>query len=399
MSTLWHVPDYTAPDPINGTPFGGFRVAQDLVFRDAVHLYPGPATAYDPDQYGFEQVNGTATHLPNESAIRLAVGAASGDKARLRSHDQIRYQAGAATLVELTGYHSDAGKTNQVRRWGIFDDSDGVFFELNGTTLYAVTRSSATGSVVDTKIAQTAWDGLDYDDLDMTKGNRYRFVIAWLGVEGVQCFINGRLVHTFRYANTLARPYMKTATLPISVEVVNTGASSAASFTYICSTARILNGNPFPLRSFGYSVAKAGVGATMVPIFSIRVGATLNGIASRAQVLPRSVSLFSETQPGALALVHDASLTGATYAASSPSTAVQLDTAASAMTGGTTVFRVGLGANASETWDLKELYTLAGRKLRRQAFTGTSDVLTLGVVREGVVDFDPRATLVWGELL
>jgi hypothetical protein len=398
LNATLHTTQFVAPSQYHGSPFGGFRVAADLVFRDNVHFYPGPATAYDPEVYGFEQTNGTATHVPAQSAIRLAVAGASGDKSRLRTHDQVRYQAGAASLLEITAYQSNAGNANQSRKVGLFDDNDGVYFETLGTTNYLCVRSSTSGAPVVTSVAQTAWNGHPYDDLDVTKGNRFRFVLAWLGVEGIQCFINGRHVPTFSFSNTLATPYMKTATLPISVEISNSGASTAASITYICSTARILNGNPYPMRTFGFSAAKSSVAATMVPLMSFRVGSTLNAIASRVQVLPRSLTFFAETQPGAFALVLGSTLTGATFAATSPSGALEIDTAATAMSGGTQLFYAGQGANTTVPWDLTELFTLTSTKLRRQAFTGTADVLTVGVVREGAVSFDPRASMVWGEL-
>lgn len=394
-----HAPVFIAPAPYFASPFGSFRAGPDLVVRDNIHLYPGVATAYDTDLYGFEQTNGTATHVPDQSAIRLALtGTASGDKSRLRSHDHVLYQSGAATALEITGYQSNSGRTNQSRRFGIFDDSDGVFFETFGTTNYLTLRTSTSGSPVDTRVAQANWNVDEYPGLDVTKGNRYRFVIAWLGVEGVQCFINGRHVHTFSFSNSLAAPYMKTANLPISVEIVNSGvASGTGSLTYICSSARILNGGEYASRGFAYSLAASGVAATVVPLFSMRVKSTLNTVASRVQILPRLLTFFAETQPGAVVLLLNPTLTGSSFAATSPSPAVEIDTAASATTGGTELFRTGQGANTVQNYDLSSIFSILGLKLRCRAFGAAADILTIGVVREGAVSFGPRATLAWAE--
>jgi hypothetical protein len=213
---------------------------------------------------------------------------------------------------------------------------------------------------------------------------------------------------------------MKTANLPVSMEIVNSGSlqhirfgqfddndgvffeiqrsAGSGSFTHICSSARILNGTDYPMTAFGYSRALTNVGATMVPLFSIRVKNLFNGIASRIQILPSLLTAFAETREGAFSLVINPTLTGATFAATSPSPGTEIDTAASAMTGGTELMHVGLGADWSDSFDLTKLFTIPGTKIRKQAFTGTSDILTVGVMREGVVNFNPRAALNFGEV-
>lgn len=396
-------PAYVQLSPYNMSPFGGVRAASDLVFSDNVHPYPGATTAYDPDVYGYEKdggSKGSIAHLADQSALALTLSdGTNGAKSRLRTHDQVRYQSGAPSCIEITGYQSNSGVANQVRRLGIFDDEDGVFFQTKGTTNYLVLRSSSDGSTGDDEVQQSSWNVSTYPGLDITKGNRFRFVIAWLGVEGIQCFINGVHVHTFSFANTLARPYMKSATLPISAEIVNTAAASAGgTLTYICSSARILNGGDYALKPMVYSRATTGVAATLVPLYSIRINATVNTVNSRVQFLPKYAAFFSETAAGAFALVLNPSLTGATWAATSPSPAAQIDTAATAMSGGTGLFRQGQGQNVGYTYDLSTIFSLSGQKIRKQAFTGTSDILTVGVIRETAVSFDPRVTIVGGLL-
>jgi hypothetical protein len=91
------------------------------------------------------------------------------------------------TKVMQTIQIGDTGKANVVRRWGYFDEENGLFWELDGTTLYAVQRSSTTGSVVDTRVAQANWnrdslDGTIRYDLDVTKTNLYWMDFQWLGV-------------------------------------------------------------------------------------------------------------------------------------------------------------------------------------------------------------------------
>lgn len=386
------------PAPYHASPFGGFRVAMDFLSQDHVHLYPGPATAYDPDKYGFDVdagAKGSISHIAAESSLRLSISdATDGAKSRLRSHDMVRYQAGAATHIKITGYCSDG-------------------------TLYSVIRSSTSGVAVDTKVAQTSW-GEDASSVDVTKGNIYEMMYQWLGVGEVMYFVNGGLRQVVSNAGQLASPYMKTANLPLSFEIENDGgvqyirfgqfddedgiffeiqrAAGAGSFTYICSSARILNGIAYPTTSFGYSRALTGVGTTMLPLFSLRVKSTLNGINSRVHILPSNLTCFAETREGSFALVVNPTLTGATWAATSPSGGAEIDIAASAMSGGVELLRLALAQDASLTFDLTEIFTIPGTKIRRQAFTGTSDILTIGVAREGSVNFNPRGTLNWREV-
>lgn len=393
-----NVDSLMTPALYHSSPFGGIRVAADFLVMDHLHLYPGSGAAYDAEIYGYEADGGgkgTISHLPNESALRMSVSdGTNGAKSRLRTHDRVRYQSGAASHIKLTAYAS------------------------NGD-LYSVIRSSATGSVVETKTLQSQWNQ-DASAVDVTRANIFEIMYQWLGVGEVWYFLNGGIRHIVRNQGTQPRPYMKSANLPLSFEVVNVGTiqyirfgqfddedgvyfeiqrtADAGSLTHICSSARILNGLPPPTLSFGTTRALTNVGATMVPLFSMRMNGTLNGIASRVFALPTILSCFAETREGAFVLVLDPTLTGATWAATSPSGAIQIDTAANAMAGGTEIDRVSLPSNGFQAFDLSSVFTIPGRKIRRKAFSGISDVLTVGVVREGTVNFDPRATLNWLEV-
>jgi hypothetical protein len=375
--------------------FGGVRAHADLAVFERLHDYPGVATAYEPEHYGYLAVGtGVITHLVNEGALRqtITVGTA-GDRSILRSHDIVRYQPGCMPVVQLTGCTSTAFTTLTVKR-----------------------RSSTSGVVVDYELAIIpGYSSAFY--------NRYEVRYAYLGVQAAEFFINGTSVHFANFAGTLTQPYMKTPHLPLSVEFVNTAAdtrvwrigvfddsdglffewsvTSAASLyvDYKCASARLVGGSEYPYWSYGASFNKTGVGNTLTPVFSVRVKALLNGINSRAQVFPRLLTFFSETQAGACHLIlNPTTLPSATWVAASPSSAVEIDTAATTYTGGTTIWQVSHGANYSSTYALDRLFTIIGRKLRRQALTGTSDILTFAAVREGTVNFDPRITIVFDEL-
>lgn len=386
------------PDPYHASLFGGWRVGHDFIAMERVHTYPGPSTAYDPDFYGIDLdvgAVGSVSHVAAESALSLALSAATvGGKARLRTHDLLRYQPGAMPVIQQTAMLSDA----------------------TGWALHAIRRTSTSGSPVDT-------DEGTLGGVTPNVTNRYEIRFAWLGVQAVQWWVNGVLALEKVYAGTLTAPYIGNAILPLSVEVLTesgptqrsriglfddanglffewrrTSGTGATSLKHICSSARIVNGGDYATRGFTFSRAVTNVAATLVPLFSMRVGATLNGIASLVQMLPRHLAFFAETAAGRLDLVLNPTLTGATWAQASPSGAVQIDSAASALSGGTSLFSVSHAQNGSQTYDLDHVFTFHGLKVRRDAFTGASNVLTIAVVREGAVSFDPRATVTWDEL-
>jgi hypothetical protein len=393
------VPVLMSVPPYDSSLFGGYRSHLDKPIFERLHDYPGISTAYDSETYGYEADGGaigSISHVVNEAALKLSVSAGTvGAKSRLRTHDIMRYQPGCMPVAQITGYGSAAM-----------------------SSLKCMRRSSVTGVVVNHELATIA-------GYDANKANRYEIRYAYLGVQGAYFFINGTMAYQFNAAGILSVPYMKTANLPLSVEIVNVGANEqvvrlgifddsdglffqwtnttpvALDFTYKCSSVRLVGGNGYAHRSFAKSVNATGVGATLIPLWSMRAKSTINGVSSRAQIFPAMMTFFSETNAGALSLVWNAqTLTGATFAASTPSEAVEIDTAAAAITIGTgsEIFRTGQGQNISQNYPLEEIFHLLDRKIRRQAFTGTSDVLTFAVQREGAANFDPRVTCTWMEL-
>lgn len=386
-----YIPGFSS---IDRSLFGGIRAHSDLAVFERLHDYPGVATGYETDHYGYLSVGtGAITHVPLEGSLRQTItdGTAT-HRSSLRSHDIVRYQPGCMPVVQMTARTSIAFTTLTVKR-----------------------RSSVSGSPVDTSLSTITGFNSDFY-------NRYEIRYAYLGVQAAEFFINGRSVYYADFSGQLTAPYMRTPHLPISVEFYNSGTNtrvfrcgifddndglffewsvtSAASIyvDYKCASARLVGGADYPYWSYGLSQARTGIGTTLTPIFSIRVKTLLNGIDSRAQIFPRVLSFFAETQPGSAQIILNATLTGDTWAATSPSIAVEVDTAATTFSGGTSIWQISQGANTGQTYELGRLFTLIGRKLRRQAFTGTSDILTIAAQREGSVNFDPRITLLFDEL-
>jgi hypothetical protein len=396
-------PQYTelSPNSYQAAAFGDMRVAAPYTLLDTNFKY-------DLEHHEWESAvvgGGVVSHLPNESAAKLAVTTANADRARLRTITFFRYQAGKGHRVKMTCVQADTGQANQTRRWGYFDDNDGLFFELTGTSLYVVRRTSTSGSPVDTQVAKASWsyDPMDGTGpsgvtLDVTKGNIYEFNFQWLGVGKVRVFVNGFLVHVFDNANTYTVPYIKTAVLPVQGEIINTGASTASYFKIICSSVISEGGMAPPEYTFGaYNTADISVTTTERPLLSIRPAATHNSITNRILLVPKLLIVSSESQRAGYRVVINTSLTGASYAAADADSAAEYDISATAFSGGKTVLRGMIPVGEAKEIYLDSFFHYLGRVLRRSAFDATSDILTVLALNEGAGNTNMRASLTWGE--
>ena len=224
------------------SPFGDLMTGQRHIVKDY-------RFAYDtrPDLFGDVAI-GTAnvSFEVNNGTLLLSNPTTTGAKIQRTSHFYHPYIPGVGTELLMTMAVGDSGKTNVRRRWGIYDDLNGAFFQLDGTQFSVVLRSSTSGSVVDTVIPQSSFniDRLDGSDdigfiLDVTKGNIYQIDLQWLGAGIVSYVIfdsNGNKLraHTLQNANQANLPYMQTATLPIRVEQENTGTAGSSSELRFC---------------------------------------------------------------------------------------------------------------------------------------------------------------------
>lgn len=292
---------------------------------------------------------GAVSFLTNESTVEMTTTTSSGSEVVRESKRVFPYQPGKSLLVMNT-FVMSAPQTNLRCRVGYFSTQNGVFFERNNSTLNLVRRSYVTGSVVDTAIAQSSWNGDKLDGtgasgytLDTTKAQIFWMDFEWLGVGSVRCgfVINGQFIvaHTFNHANTLSTVYMTTAILPVRYEITNTGATaSAGSLKQICST--VISEGGYERRVALYTASMtsaASVGTSWVPLVSIRLDPTrLDSVIvpDGYSILPTSASSVTFE----IAMFRNATLTGASWT-QTESDNVEFDISATALTGGRAVYK------------------------------------------------------------
>ena len=384
--------------------FGRLRVSNPFTLFDTQARY------YDHGQCSNVNV-GTANvvYVASQSSYQLNVGSANGDSVIRESKRVFAYQPGKSQLTMNT-FCFATPKTNLRQRVGLFGANNGVFFENDGTYNYMVIRSQSFGN--EERVRQDAWNG---DRLNGSGGitnpsnitlypDRTQIFYAdveWLGVGSVRVgfVINGAYVlcHTFHHANQLGfdRVYMTTATLPIRYEITNTGATSGASMmTQICSTVISEGGyNSFgTTESYGTGTTQKRLSnsGTYYPVVSIR----LNAARLDAIVVPRQIDVLSPSvNYYRWALLNNATLTGATFAQTSQSGTVDIDTAATAVAGG---FEIQSGYASSR--ELTQLSSVDFFQFQLgRTMQGVSDVVTLAIAATAN-NADVLAELGWQEL-
>ena len=279
----------------------------------------------------------TVAHNANEAAIDLAV-TGNGDVAIRQTKQYHRYQPGKSQLCLFTFVMAPAA-ANLTQRVGYFDQDNGVFLELDGTDLNIVLRTNTSGSPTETKV--TAWNGED-TGVDITKAQIFWVDLEWLGVGQVRTgfVIDGefRVAHTFKNANNTDKVYMRTANLPARYEIRSTGAAATlqAICTSIISEGGFEEGRGIPFCASNGMALKA-VGTTPVPVLSIQPKTTFNSVTNRSQIVVQAVEGLSEGDNVYVQVIYDGVLTSANFQSVDANSTLNVDTSATAITGGQVV--------------------------------------------------------------
>jgi hypothetical protein len=290
--------------PTQSDAFGRLRVSNPLTLFDTQNRY------YDQGQFA-TSTTGTGSATYNANSTTFALSTTGAGSVTRETYKTFIYQPGKSLLVMNT-FCMNTPTAGVTQRVGYFNTNNGVFFEVNGSTLNMVIRSYSSGVVVENRIPQSNWNGdnltgaggptnLSGIELDVDTVQIFWTDIEWLGVGSVRVgfVINGQYIvcHTFNHANVLGNTttYMGTAILPVRYELTSTGA--AVTMRQICSTV-ISEGGYSP------SGSPSGIGHTLgsaitlpndqsfIPLMSIR----LKAANPDAIVVPTNFSIIPVDQ-------------------------------------------------------------------------------------------------------
>jgi hypothetical protein len=373
--------------------FGRLRVSEPFTLFDSSHRFDDnglwcTATA----------VSGTATFDANEGLINLGVTAASGSEVVRETTKVFSYQPGKSLLV-LNTFVMNAAKTGLRQRVGYYGAANGYYLEQNNSTVSFVERSSVSGSLVDTPVAQANWnvDPLDGSGpsgitLDLTKAQILFMDLEWLGVGTVRIgfVIDGNfyVCHRFNHANLITSTYITTASLPIRYEITNTAATASSSrLKQICST--VLSEGGYQLTGLQQAVGTpvttprtlAGAG-TFYPIVSIRLKTSPNRLD--AIVISTAISVVATTSGHYnWQVVASGTTSGGTWVGAPGDSSVDYNLTGTSITGGRILASgfFGVSNQGSTQVDiLKE--ALFKTQLERNSFTSTPFELSILVASD-----------------
>ena len=378
------------PVTIGGTnldAFGRLRVSEPFTLFDSSHRY-------SDNNLWSTGTTGTAaaTFSADEGLVNLTVGSANNDEVVRETTKVFAYQPGKSLLVMNT-FVMGTAKAGLRQRVGYYGSANGFYIEREGSSAYFVERSSVSGAVVNTQVAQADWnqDPLDGTGpsgitLDLSKSQILYMDIEWLGLGTARMgfIIDGQFVpaHNFNHANLTTTTYITTASLPLRYEMKNTAATSGAStLKQVCST--VISEGGFALTGLQQAIGipitapvSLATAGTYYPLVSIRLKTTrLDAIVVLTAL---SILALSNNVNYEWRLVASGTTTGGTWTSAGTNSGVEYNITGTSFTGGR-VLAAGYtqGSNqGSTTVDiLKE--ALFANQLERNGITGTAFELTL----------------------
>jgi len=396
-----------------GTPasdaFGRARVSEPLTLFDSSHRYSDNglwATATG--------VGSDATFDADAGLVDLNVPITSGGYVKRETKKVFSYQPGKSLLI-LSTFDMSPAKTNLRQRVGYFNDENGLYVQLNDSTLSFVERTSVTGSPAESVVDQADWnvDKLDGTGpsgvtLDITKAQIFWMDIEWLGLGTVRLgfVIDGLFIHchSFHHANQIASTYITTGSLPLRYEIENLDTTSGAStLKQVCST--VISEGGYELRgrqgAVGTSIdTPRDLTATGVayPVVSLRLKASPDRLD--AIVIPTAVSILGVGNNAFFAwnLQSNATTSGGTWTSAGNDSSVEYNLSGVSSSGGRTLARGYISSTTQSTNALDILKAaLFQFQLQRNSFTSTPEEFSL-LVETKVAGHDVYASIDWEEI-
>lgn len=375
--------------------FARLRTSSPLTLFDSSHRYS------DNGLWATSTANsGAATFSANEGLVNLSVTTASGSKVYRETTKCFSYQPGKS-LLALNTFVMNPAKAGLRQRSGYYGAANGIFLELDGSTLSFVERSSVSGSVVETKVSQANWNNDKLDGsgesgltLDLVKAQIMWMDIEWLGLGTVRLgfVINGVFIHchSFHHANLITSTYITTASLPLRYEIENTSeTASASTMKQICST--VVSEGGYELRGLQQAISiplssprTLGTAGTFYPVISLRLKSTrLDGI-----VILTAISLLAVSTGNFNWQVRaSGATTGGAWVSAGAGSSVEYNISGTSYANGRIVasgFFSSTNQSGASVDILKE--ALFKFQLERDSFTSTPYELTLVVASDGADD-------------
>lgn len=285
------------------------------------------------------------------------------------------------TANEIAAHdYSDVG-----RGWDALAVGDTVVFTswkdlVQGGTYTLSGASSAIGTfaqtivgvaATDTWTAQTAWNGDDKFDgagnsgatLDPTKGNVFQITYQWLGFGAINFFVEDPVdgefhrVHTVAYANNNTVPSVDRPTLGLRVSAENLSNTSSLVIKSSSLAAFVDGKDEFTGTRSGTKTAVTGASAGD-PVLTLRNSEIFNSKHNHGEMKISLVGASVEASGNntvSIDFYANMVLTGASFSSVNAGfSQAQVDTSATAASGGVFLMSIDLGKSGNGIIDLKD---------------------------------------------
>jgi len=155
--------------------------------------------------------------------IKLTTSTAADGIARYMSVRRARFVVGSALIFIGAYKFNDALVNDNVRRCGAYDDDEGFYFQLDGSTFSVGSRKN-TGSPVDTLVNSGDFNGNMGADFTPDPTLYYKLDIEWTPL-GAFYYVNGALLH-----KSVSGHLTRKLSLPITFENINEGSTTDVTF-------------------------------------------------------------------------------------------------------------------------------------------------------------------------
>jgi hypothetical protein len=329
----------------------------------------------------------TATWNQYSSNVTMQVGVTTGSKVIRQTKNVMRYIPGRPATLAFA-IRLDTPQVGIRRRFGLFDDNNGAYFEDDGGTYSYVIRTSTSGITTEIRVGRNDWNGEKFDGngwtgvtADPTKQQMISISYEWYGAGTVDFawLMSGETVksHTFYNSNNLDKVWCSTPFLPIRLEIENVTGVAGTHYMYQGSNSLIQDGNVDKLGTL-LSQSNGITGTTMItdnvfyPIVSLRLKST----ALNSVMLLRSLQAVTNDNTNVYwKLLQNATLTGANWTNHADvDSFVQYDISATALSNGRDILS-GFIVSGGST--LIEVDRLADLQLSRSGIGTISDTFTL----------------------
>lgn len=393
--------------------FGRARTAQPFTLFDSSHRFA------DNGLWATSNSSGTTiTFNQNAGLIELALPNTANAEIIRETTKVFSYQPGKS-LQTMSTFVLNPAQTNLRQRVGYYGANNGIYLELDGSSLYFVERNSVGGTLAETRVAQADWNvdtllgnvvsSPTHITLDITKAQILFIDVEWLGLGTVRCgfVIDGRLVHchSFHHANFIANTYMTTASLPLRYEIKNhNGATGNSSLMkQICST--VISEGGYELYGTQQAVdipiqspVDLPTAGTYYPIISLRLKTSPNRLDAIAILTAISLMAITNNANYNWRLVASGTTTGGTWVSAADNSSVEYNITGTSFSGGRILasgFTSG-SVQGQQTIDiLKE--ALFKFQLERNGLTNTPYEITL-IAAASLNGADIFASLDWEEI-